>query len=153
MTLEEVERFFNKYSLFELYTFKIIMNYSDSVMLDNLKEEIKILYKVYDKKTINYRSRRPEEIGTNMLNILRKNKKLNDKEFDFLYDIVYNTAEYLRSIQDYAYAYETVIEDFTLDDYPIEIMLKLEDKLDEEKENRRREKTLSKLNKSTKSGH
>ena len=130
MRLDEIENFFNKYNISELYLFEIILSYNCELYVQKYKE---ILNKV--------RKEKKEEAniysGCSLFSLINKNNQLNDDELRFLYELVENASTYLSAVQDYSYAYEQIIDDFDINEYPVIAMYKLEESLLKELENRK----------------
>lgn len=136
MNIEELENYYNKYDIFELESLKTIMSY----VKEDITQEVEVLNKVYKEKWIPYDKEFSVPLkpaNYSLLNILKKNKDLNDQELDFLYGIVENASFYLSSIQDYQDEYKNVIEDFDIDEYPVLSMFELETALYNELEDRK----------------
>lgn len=130
-----LEIFFNKYSFSELNSFKVILGY---ICDDYVTDVFKVFNKVFEKKS------NDKFTDCNLLNILKKNNKLSDEEFLFLYKLVSDASCFLSSVQDYSYVYESMIDDFDINEYPILGMSKLENALCEELEKKNNGKFLEK---------
>ena len=81
--------------------------------------------KVYDEKD----EVLEEKVEFNIFDILNKNNLLSVRELVFLYILVLDASNYLSSIQNYSDDYNELIDDFSIDDYPIDIFNCLEDML------------------------
>ena len=84
--------------------------------------------KVYDEKD----EVLEEKVEFNIFDILNKNNLLSVRELVFLYILVLDASNYLSSIQNYSDDYNELIDDFSIDDYPIDIFNCLEDMLYED---------------------
>ena len=125
----KIENFFNKFDINELYTLNIILD-------NNCDPSVK-KYKEVFNKVLKEKENKPEvrSQDDSLLNLLNKTDDLNNQELNLLYELVENASLYLSSVQDYSYAYKDVIEDFNINEYPIIMIYKLEEKLSEKLKN------------------
>ena len=85
--------------------------------------------------------------GNNPLdNAMEVIDNLNNEELSLLYELVENSSLYLSSVQDYSYAYENIIEDFNINEYPLMAIYKLEEKLYEKMESMKDKRFVYKNN-------
>lgn len=136
LTEKELKDFFNKYNLIELNAMNIIFGYVHEYDINKITEVASIVYKEKEKECYDNYEVPVKPYGFSLLNILDKNSKLNDKELNFLYQLVKDASFYLSSINDYQNEYEQAIEDFDIADYPIQIINRLEASLYNEINNR-----------------
>ena len=68
---------------------------------------------------------------------LEKNKLLSDKELLFLYQLVNDASDFLSNIIENADSYKKEMEDFTINDYPIDEIYNIKKSLEMEIENRK----------------
>ena len=144
MNQEELEIFFNKYSIIELESFnKIFENVKDY----ELEEVLKIARKVYKEKSevcLEEYEIPVRHYNFSALDIAKKNNLLNDKELIFLNTLVENASLFLSSVQDYQEIYKNVIDDFSCDEYEIDKILRLEEELNKEVMSREKTKVKKK---------
>lgn len=137
LSKEELEIFFNKYSIIELESFsKIFELVHDYEMKEVLEVSRKVYKEKYDKCFEEYEAP-VRHYNYSVLDITKKNDLLNDKELKFLSTIVENAAMFLSSIQSNSDAYKQVIEDFSCSEYGNEKIYELEYILSEEMEKRK----------------
>ena len=132
MRLDEIENFFKKYNISELYLFEIILSYNCELYVQKYKEILNKVRKEKEKKVeVNIYS------DCSLFSLINKSDELNDDELRFLYELVENASTYLSAVQDYSYAYEQIIDDFDINEYPVIAIYKLEESLLKELENRK----------------
>ena len=136
LTEKELKDFFNKYNLIELNAMNMIFEYVNEYDINKIIEIASIVYKEKEKECYDNYEVPVKSYGFSLLNILDKNSKLNDKELNFLYQLVEDASFYLSSINDYQDGYKQAIEDFDIADYPIQIINRLETSLYNEINNR-----------------
>lgn len=131
---DKLKTMFDKYSLFELDTLKAVLSYVQDY---DMRRVFRALEDVYANKERECCAN-PEKIAksTRPSYISRKNKKLSDEELNFLAELVENASFYLSSVRDFSDEYDNVIEDFDIDEYPIDLVFDFEQSLYEEIEDR-----------------
>lgn len=136
----KIENFFNKFDINELYTLNII--------LDNNCDSYVKRYKEIFNKILNEKENKSEVRCSDysLFDLLNKIDNLNNEELSLLYELVENSSLYLSSVQDYSYAYENIIEDFNINEYPLMAIYKLEEKLYEKMESMKDKRFVYKNN-------
>ena len=119
----KIENFFNQFDINELCILNII--------LDNNYESYTKRYKDIFNKVLKEKKSEVRCQEYNLFDLLNKIDDLNNEELNLLYELVENASSYLSSVQDYSYAYENMIEDFNINEYPVMAIYKLEEKLSE----------------------
>lgn len=126
----KIENFFNKFDLNNLYALNVI--------LDNNHEPDSEKYKNIFNKVLKEKEKKKEARYYNLLDLLNKMENLNDEEFVLFYELVENASLYLASVQENLDVYNNVIEDFNIDEYPINAIYKLQEKLLEKIERKKK---------------
>ena len=133
----ELEDFFNKYDIIELDIINIIL---DNVKEPSLENVLKIMNKVYSEKLVTERYQYDslmKKSDYSLQPFLEKNKLLSDKELLFLYQLVNDASDFLSNIIENADSYKKEMEDFTINDYPIDEIYNIKKSLEMEIENRK----------------
>ena len=131
---QELEDFFNKYDIISLDSISIILDNVKEPYLENILE---IMNKVYNEKKNNKYDDYNQKNKPSLLNILKKNKLLSEKELIFLYQLVSDASDFLSNIIENEYSYQQEMEDFTINDYPITEIFNIKKSLEMEIENRK----------------
>lgn len=136
----KIENFFNKFDINELYALSIILDNNCDSCVKRYKEILnKILKEKENKSEVRYQD-------YSLFDLLNKIDDLNNEELSLLHELVENSSLYLSSIQDYSYAYENIIEDFNINEYPVMAIYKLEEKLSEKIESMKDKRFVYKNN-------
>jgi hypothetical protein len=112
---EELRKMLSKYSITELLLLSDVLVYVQD-------EDLTVLYKVYNevfntktKKNIEELDRFPYERHS-IVDIMKKNNKLSDKEITYLHKLVDDVNNYLSSIDEDEYSVNN--DSFNIHDYP-----------------------------------
>lgn len=138
MTSESIEKFFAKYGINELELFDQIFKYSSHEKITNIK---RIQKEVLESKIKRYKNNPVASLNTlpdlELANIANTNKELDDRELEFLHDLVEDASNYLDCIRDYQEYYEEIMENFDINNYPIGEMKTLLNKIRVDEQSRK----------------
>ena len=135
LTYDELVNMFNKYSLPELDVMSAILNYVQEYDMTDVNQSINDVYN--KKEKIYYNTVRDYIYEIDKFNIFKVNEILSERELNFLYKLVENSSFFLSTVRDYRDEYENTIEDFNIEEYPIDLSNKFLDSLSEEIESRK----------------
>ena len=126
MLPKDVKEFFLKFSLTGLEFFDNILDYTNHDRIDEIK---RVRNEAIEAKHKRYTNNSTTTISTvtnyNLTQFKSSFKSLTDLELEFLHSLVEDASLYLDSIQDYSDYYKEIIEDFDINDYPIELVNEL----------------------------
>ena len=133
MLLKDVKTFFLKFSLTGLEFFDNILDYTSHERIDEIRrvknEALDIKHKRYTNNITNTLS---TVRNCNLTQFKSSFSALTDFELEFLHTLVEDATMHLNRIKDYPDYYKEEIENFDINNYPIELINKLLKLVEEE---------------------
>ena len=133
MLPKDVKNFFLKFSLVGLEFFDDILDYCSDPRINDIKRVKNEALEIKHKRYLNNNASTLSTVRNFKLSQLQASfSSLTDIEIEFFHGLIDDAAMYLDCIQEYSDYYKEVIEDFNLNDYPINEVNKLLDLINKE---------------------